>query len=128
MRIVLGGGGVAKYLQGGGHWSWVLQYLRGLSALGHDVLFMQFLVTSGSRDADAARARTVLAQIEDCWPGGMTALLILPATGDQNPDTAEVIGVDAGRFRDFVRTADVLWSLAGGVQKVLRDRFRRRVL
>src|SRR5687768_15732723 len=128
MRIVLGGGGVAKYPQGGGHWSWVLQYLRGLSALGHEVLFLQFLRSSGNRAADRERGDRFTASIERCWPGGESALLLLPSSGEQNVDTAEVCGVTSARLREFARSSDLLWSLAAGVAQPLRDVFKRRVL
>lgn len=128
MRIVVGGGGLARYPQGGGHWSWALQYLRGLKDLGHEVLLLQFLASTGSRATDRARADAFFARLEEYWAIDSTALLVLPQISDQRPESAEVAGIRASDFWQFVRSAQLLWSLAGGVQPPLRDMFVRRVL
>src|SRR5262245_30432270 len=41
IRIVLAGGFLADYPQGGGHWTVFLQYLLGLAAFGHDVYWLE---------------------------------------------------------------------------------------
>ena len=43
LRIVLANGSLAKYPQGGGHWSVFLQYLFGLDALGHEIFWLERL-------------------------------------------------------------------------------------
>ena len=52
MRIVLGNSSLIKYQQGGGHWSWFLQYPLGLKALQHDVFWLELLQSSGRREDD----------------------------------------------------------------------------
>ena len=128
LRIVVAGGGVAKYPQGGGHWAWALQYLRGLTALGHEVLFLQFLPWSAEGAVARERADVFFRRLERCWPGGSAALVLLPQSGEQDLERAEIAGMSAHALRDFVRSADLLWNLAGGVQPRLRVLFRRTVL
>jgi hypothetical protein len=57
VRIVLGNASLATYLQGGGHWSWFLQYPLGLRALRHDVFWLELLVSSGEREHDVRLIR-----------------------------------------------------------------------
>src|SRR6266568_3440309 len=52
VRIVLGNSNIATYPEGGGHWSWFLQYPLGLKALGEDVLWLELLASSGDRARD----------------------------------------------------------------------------
>lgn len=41
VRVVIAGDACAMYPQAGGVWSWMLQYVMGLRALGHDVLWIE---------------------------------------------------------------------------------------
>ena len=43
LRIVLGGPNLAGYPEGGGHWSWFLQYMLGLKGLEQDVFWLELL-------------------------------------------------------------------------------------
>src|SRR4030081_1996047 len=52
VRIVLGNSNIAKYPQGGGHWSWFLQYPLGLKSLGEDVFWLEMLGSRGDRSLD----------------------------------------------------------------------------
>src|SRR5947207_14512909 len=66
VRIVLGNRSLVDYPQGGGHWTVFLQYLLGLEALGHDVLWLERMRSTGDQardreliDAFFARVRAV---------------------------------------------------------------------
>ena len=52
VRIVLANNSLAGYPQGGGHWTCFLQYLFGLNALGHDVVWLELLRSCGNAARD----------------------------------------------------------------------------
>jgi hypothetical protein len=56
LRPVLAGA-LARYPQGAGHWACFLQYILGLRDLGHDVLWLDVLVSTGTRADDESRAQ-----------------------------------------------------------------------
>jgi hypothetical protein len=56
LRLVLAGA-LARYPQGAGHWACFLQHILGLRDLGHDVLWLDVLVSTGTRAADESRAQ-----------------------------------------------------------------------
>src|SRR5271157_113209 len=51
-RIVLGNNSLAKYPDGGGHWTWFLQFALGLAALGQDIFVIEALLSSGDEGED----------------------------------------------------------------------------
>ena len=55
LRIVLAGGFLAYYAEGGGHWTAFLQYLLGLRALGHDAWWLELLSATGDPILDGQR-------------------------------------------------------------------------
>ena len=56
-RIVIGSSVVADYPEGGGVWSWYLQYLLGLRALGYDAIGIELLDSTGDPGEDERRIR-----------------------------------------------------------------------
>ena len=108
LTILLSGMVAAVPYQGGATWA-VLQYLRGLRRLGHDVWFIESLAPSalqpeGRRLADTDNAsyfRTVMRET-----GTEQAALLL--TGTQ-----ETVGASYAALRDAARRADVLLNIAG---------------
>ena len=58
IRIVLAHGALADYPEGGGHWMGYLQYLLGLDDLGHDVLWLEVMRSSGQGELDQARIQS----------------------------------------------------------------------
>ena len=60
LHIVLGGTSLAGYPQGGGHWSWFLQYPAGLKALGHRVTWLEVLKAEADPARTQARVRAFL--------------------------------------------------------------------
>jgi hypothetical protein len=90
--------------QGGATWA-VLQYLRGLTSLGHDVLLVEPVPRRALERASATRAYF------DSLPvaGNRVALL---AT-----ETRETLGVSYARLASFAAEADLLLNISG----MLRD-------
>src|SRR6185437_6495979 len=63
MFVVLGNSSLIKYLNGGGHWSWFLQYPLGLKALGHRILWIELAKASEDRAKDAGTLREFFAKV-----------------------------------------------------------------
>ncbi len=130
LRIVLAdGGSFARYPQGGGHWSCFLQYLFGLTALGHDVFWLEVLDSSGNDDRDQERVRTFFARFEDYGFADRCAVLL--HDHDVNAPTFEQVrayGLGKPRIKEIVHSADLVWNFACGLREPLLSLFRRRVL
>jgi hypothetical protein len=129
VRIVLAGGFLAVYPEGGGHWMAFLQYLLGLRALGHDVLWLEVLRSTGDSALDRARLAAFFRRMEDHGLGGRSAVLLHPPDVTE-PDlgAGEAHGLDARRLEEFVRSADLVWNFAAALRPPLLSRFRHRVL
>jgi hypothetical protein len=128
MLIALGNGSLASYPPGGGHWSWFLQYPLGLRALGHQVLWLELLKSSGARTRDLALIRDFFARIraydiEDCC-----AILLLDNPDIQDLERAEAFGMTRDEIARRIADADLLWSLSCAIREPLLSRFRRRML
>jgi hypothetical protein len=129
LRVVLAGGFLAFYPEGGGVWMGFLQYLLGLRALGHDVLWLELLASSGDAVVDARRIDGFFRRMKEYGLGDCCALLLQP-TGvtEQRLDAAEAHGLSRSAIADAAHTADLLWNFASAVRPPLLSLFRRRVL
>jgi hypothetical protein len=76
IRIVLAHGALADYPEGGGHWMAYLQYLLGLDDLGHDVLWLEVMRSSGRRELDQARIKTFFERMAQYGFQDRCALLL----------------------------------------------------
>lgn len=129
LRIVLANGSLAKYPQGGGHWSVFLQYLFGLDALGHDPFWLELLTTSGDRTRDQKLIRTFLARFRHYGFGSRCALLLMDTEyGDASVETAEPHGATKQQIQETIRRADLLWNFCSTVRPPFLSRFKRRAL
>jgi hypothetical protein len=54
---------VARYTQGGGHWSWFLQYLLGLRDLAIDFHWIDFLTVGEDSQATEATGKEYLRRV-----------------------------------------------------------------
>jgi hypothetical protein len=129
-RIVLAdAGSLAKYPQGGGHWSCFLQYLFGLNALGCDVFWLELLQSSGNQECDERRIRRFLHRFRRYGFADRCAVLLYghdlaePALGD-----TRAFGLTKSRVAEIARDADMLWNFACGVREPLLSLFKRRAL
>jgi hypothetical protein len=127
LRLVLAGA-LARYPQGGGHWALFLQYILGLRDLAHDVLWLDVLVSTGTRAGDENRARLLFKRFEQYGLRDACALLVVDRQDEQDLRTARAYGVSKRRLAEFFRTADLLWNFAAGVRPPLLSLFRHRVL
>ncbi len=128
-RIVLCCNSLAKYPDGGGHWTWFLQFALGLVDLGHDVLVLEALLSSGDERLDRRRIEMFFTRMQHYGLRERCALLLYPKTLDvQEIETAREFGKSRTEILEMVRSADLLWNLACSVRQPMLSRFKRRVL
>jgi hypothetical protein len=129
LRILLADGSLARYPQGGGHWSVFLQYLYGLDALGHDIFWLERLVRSGDPARDQKLIRLFLTRFHHYGFGSRCALLLVDTEGgDITLDSAEVYGASECRVGEEIRRADLLWNLCCAFRPPFLSIFKHSVL
>jgi len=128
MLIVLANRSVASYPQGGGVWSWMLQYPLGLRALGHNIFWLELMKSSGDAARDGQLASDFLARIAPYGLAPHAAVLVFKDLDLQDLKHAEVYGRPALTVYDLVRSADLLWNFACAVRLPFLARFGRRAL
>ncbi len=128
MRIVLGNASVAFYPDGGGHWSWFLQYPLGLRGLGHDVYWLELLESSGDRSRDLMLIDKFFARVRGYGLADRTALLLMNDLDFQELDESHFFGGTREQVSRWISGADLLWNLSCSIREPLLSRFRHRVL
>ncbi len=128
VRIVLGNGSLVGYPEGGGHWSFFLQYLFGLSALGHDVFWLELVPAGGEPSRDRRRIGRFLRRVRRYGFADRCAVLVHDPAERPSLESAEPHGMTGRRLGEVVRSADLLWNFACAVRQPLLSLFRRRVL
>jgi hypothetical protein len=130
IRIVIGNGAIAKYPQGGGLWAWMLQYILGLNALGHDVYWFVLLRSSGDKVRDQELARTFLQRCVRYGVREQAALLyqVRGAATEMEFESMEALGMEKARVKEICQSADLLWNFFCSLRRPFLLRFRRRVL
>lgn len=130
IRIVLAdAGSLARYPEGGGHWSCFLQYLFGLHALGHDVFWLEVLDSSGNEAQDRQRIKIFLNRFKRYGFGDRCAVLLHDGRlSEPSLEQTEVFGISRPQVKEVAHSADLLWNFASGVRKPLLTLFKRRVL
>ncbi|HVO91578.1 MAG TPA: hypothetical protein VMT22_02005 [Terriglobales bacterium] len=129
LRIVLANASLAQYPQGGGHWSALLQYLFGLTALGHDVFWLELLQSSGSATRDRKLIRTFFSRFHQYGFTDRCALLLLDRDlHEATLESAEVHGMSLHRIEEAIRSTDLVWNFCCSLRQPLLALFKRRVL
>jgi hypothetical protein len=129
MQIVLGNSSLARYLAGGGHWSWFLQYPLAFRAAGHRLLWLEVMTSSGNREHDSRVLRSFYGRLARYDLAPSCVVLLFTHSLDWQPlEAAEVVGSDAGALARSLADADLLLNFACSIRQPLLSRFRRRVL
>ena len=129
MQIVLGNSSLVRYQQGGGHWSWFLQYPLGLKALGHEVFWLELLQSSGRREYDLRLVRDFFDRLAFYDLDRNCTVLLFNADLDFQPiEKSEAFGRSQAQVRKIIRTADLLLNLCCSIRQPLLSLFRHRVL
>ena len=128
VRIVLGNSSLAAYPQGGGLWSVFLQYLLGLEALGHDVLWIELLRSTHDEALDRAYIDAFFANMRAAGVDQRCVLLRHASEGDDPAlDQTDVYGMSRDQVREAAGEADLLWNFCGALRTSLLSLFRHRV-
>jgi hypothetical protein len=128
MLIVLANGSVARYPQGGGVWSWMLQYPLGLRALGHNIFWLEVMKSCGDRARDAELASNFFARIGPHGLAPHSAVLVFDDPDFQDLERAQIYGRSKQTVLDIARSADLLWNIACTLRQPLLSKFRHRAL
>src|SRR5712692_3731310 len=107
MRIVLAGGFLADYPQGGGHWTAFLQYLHGLDALAHDVFWLELFTPK----VDPIRNQQLIEiffERFDSFNFRERCGLLVFAGEEQVLNSASAYGISLGRIQAVIASADLL--------------------
>jgi hypothetical protein len=128
IRIVLAHGALADYPEGGGHWMGYLQYLLGLDDLGHDVLWLEVMRSSGQGELDQARIQSFFDRMAQYGFQDRCALLLHGEVAEPlTLETAQGYGKTTEEIREFARSADLVWNFCGTLRQPLLSLFKRRV-
>lgn len=127
LLIALGVPKLAQYPMGGGYWSFLLQYALGLRELGHDVLCLQHMRSSGDEAKDQETVSRFLQRMSAYGFAGRCA--VLADNQDSEPVEASAVwGMDWSQLQTLIDRADMVWDLACKLRPQLVDKFRLRVL
>jgi hypothetical protein len=129
-RIVLGTAFLADYPDGGGHWNWLLQYLLGLRALGHDVFLLDVLTSTGDQAADRRLIRRFFERLARYDLRSISAVLVHRPDKHREPslEADAAHGRSTRELGELARSADLLWNVCGSLRGPLRSLFARRAL
>ena len=129
LRIVIATKGMTRYPTGGGHWSWLLQYLLGLRDLGHDVHLLEFMAPTGDAEFDARVPRIFRRRLAAAGAEGLGVLLrgVGWEAEDEALEATRPVGHSQAQVAELIRGADCLWNLCGALIGPLRDAFSHRV-
>jgi hypothetical protein len=129
LRIVFGDSSSIRYPQGGGLWSWILQYPLALKALGHDLFWLELFTSTGSRGNDVRMVREFFSRLREYDLDGNCAVILLPGNLDrQDLGEGEIFGKSRESVREIIRDSDVLLNFCCFIRQPLLSMFRRRAL
>jgi hypothetical protein len=118
-----------KYQLGGGHWSWFLQYPLGLRALGHDVLWLELLQSSGHRETDLHAIHDFFERLAAYDLGRYCAVLLFNRDLYSEPfEASEAFGADKRHLSLFIKSAELLLNFCCAFGQPLLSLFKRRAL
>jgi hypothetical protein len=130
LRIVVGNSSLARYPQGGGHWTVRLQWLLGLRDLGHDAVLLALFWSHHDTGRDEERVSLFFSQLRPYGLDDRCALLVFDNDSNEYQDLnrARAYGRRMDEVRDLIRTADILWNDCCSVRQPLVGMFEHRVL
>ena len=129
MRIVLGNASLISNQRSGGHWSWFLQYPLGLRALGHEILWLELMRSTGNPDADAQTVRDFFKMIAAYELEAVCAVMIFDGNLETQPfESARLAGRSSRQLREEIGSADLLLNFCSTIRQPLISMFKRRAL
>ena len=126
MFVVLANATLAQYFQGGGHWTWFLQYVLGLQQLGHRVFWLEVMRSTQKADADRQAVRKFFGRLTEFGLERDAAVVVTPNSPVGDIDQVEVHGRSPIELVGIARDADLLWNFWYALEDPFLHRFRRR--
>jgi hypothetical protein len=120
---------VGDFPSGGALWTWYLQYLLGLVALGHDVYALELL---WARESAAEQQAFIRLYWERMRRAGLLDRAILLRQPDSaaplTPDGVVAHGPLSDHWLELARSSDLFFNLCGSIEGSLLSLFSHRVL
>ena len=126
MFVVLANATLANYFQGGGLWTWFLQYPLGLKQLGHRVFWLEVMPSTQNAEADGQAVRKFFGRLAEFGLERDAAVAVTPNPPMRHMDEANFHGRSATELAAIARDADLLWNFWYALEEPFLHRFRRR--
>lgn len=129
MRIVLANGSLINHQQSGGHWSWFLQYPLGFKDIGHDILWLELMQSTGRTDTDARILRDFFDLTALYGLDKICAVMVFDSHLDfQSFERCQAVGKSKEKIQAAIGDADLLLNFCCAVRQPLLSMFKRRAL
>jgi hypothetical protein len=125
MFVVIANATLANYFQGGGHWTWLLQYPLGLKQLGHRVFWLEVMRSTDNAKADSQAVGNFFRRMAEFGLERDAAVVVTPNTPMRHTDQATFHGLSAVELAQIARDADLLWNFWYALEEPFLHRFRR---
>ena len=126
MFVVLANATLANYFQGGGHWTWFLQYPLGLKQLGHRVFWLEVMPSTQDAETDNQAVRKFFGRLAEFGLERDAAVVVTPNRPMRDIEQAKIHGRSAIELAGISRDADLLWNFWYALGEPFLYRFRRR--
>jgi hypothetical protein len=127
LRITLGNRTMARYPEGGGHWTVRLQYMLGLKALGHDATLLELLWSSGEKENDDQLIKTFFERMRQYDIHEQCALILFPKGLEEHDIRfASFYGKTEQQVKDIIADTDLFINDCGRTHQPLLGMFARR--
>lgn len=121
-------GFVAKYPEGGGNFSVVLQYLLGLKRMGLRAIWLEVMPSLDNPAEEERLAATFHRRLKAFGLEKDYCLLTVPSEGEMEPDGGRNFGLRWKRLRTLLKGENVLLNLSGSLGAPFVLEFERRIL
>jgi hypothetical protein len=117
---------LAYYPNGGGHWTWFLQYPLGLKDLGHRIFWLEILHSTRDREQDRRLVEGFFQRISAYGLERDAAVIVTDEPPLRKLEGAEIYGKSEREVAEMVHGSDLLWNFWYAVHEPLLSQFRYR--
>jgi hypothetical protein len=126
MLITIATATIAVYPEGGGLWTWLLQYPLGLKELGHRVFWLEILPSTGDREKDRYLVANFFERLAAYGLEDDAAVAVTKDPPLRTFEQAEFHGTSPNKILQLARDGDLLWNFWYSLGDPLLSYFRRR--
>jgi hypothetical protein len=128
IRLVIAAPSLAGYLKGGGHWSWILQYLLGLRDLGVQVFLLSPLKGDKNDEATRARLHGYFRLLSKYGFADQAYVVLHQDSKSFESASFDAISHGGPRLAEVISTSDAVWDFAKCLPRSFIEQFKRRAL